>query len=69
MGEGHGRAGVGLISDRPETGVVMKDVTARVPPELVTEMDSFVEDSVVYTSRAEFVRHAIREKLDREAEE
>lgn len=46
----------------------MKDLTARVPPELITEMDAFIDESAVYTSRAEFVRHAVREKLDREAD-
>lgn len=30
------------------------------------ELDKYVRENPVYHSRAEFVRHAIREKLDRE---
>jgi Arc/MetJ-type ribon-helix-helix transcriptional regulator len=46
----------------------MKDLTARVPPELITEMDALIDESAVYTSRAEYIRHAVAEKLDREEE-
>jgi Arc/MetJ-type ribon-helix-helix transcriptional regulator len=46
----------------------MKDLTARVPPELVEKMDSFIDDSPVYTTRAEFARHAVAEKLARDEE-
>jgi metal-responsive CopG/Arc/MetJ family transcriptional regulator len=35
-------------------------------PGLRRELDEYVNEDPVYHSRAEFIRHAIREKLDRE---
>lgn len=45
------------------------EISTRVPDGMITELGGFVEESDVFTSRAEFLRHAIREKLDRETGE
>jgi Arc/MetJ-type ribon-helix-helix transcriptional regulator len=39
---------------------------ARVPREMREEVMRIVEESHVYTSMAEFVRHAVAEKIERE---
>jgi Arc/MetJ-type ribon-helix-helix transcriptional regulator len=44
----------------------MKEFTIGLPPGMVTETDAFVGGHAAYCSRSEFVRHAVREKLDRE---
>jgi Arc/MetJ-type ribon-helix-helix transcriptional regulator len=44
----------------------MREITLRIPAEMREELDEFVFGSGAFCSRAEFVRHAIRGKLDRE---
>jgi Arc/MetJ-type ribon-helix-helix transcriptional regulator len=44
----------------------MREVTLRIPGEMREEVDELVSGSGAFCSRAEFVRHSIREKLDRE---
>jgi len=41
-------------------------IECRVPREMREEVMHFVNESAVYTSMAEFARHAINEKLERE---
>lgn len=43
-----------------------RKITCRVGPELRSDVIEFVEESPVYNSMAEFARHAMAEKLDRE---
>lgn len=45
-----------------------REITVHVPDEMRRELDETWPESGVYTSRAEYIRHAIREKLDREGE-
>jgi metal-responsive CopG/Arc/MetJ family transcriptional regulator len=43
-----------------------REITVTIPETLQRELDDTWPESGVYTSRSEFIRHAIREKIDRE---
>lgn len=44
-----------------------REITVSIPENMCEELDDTWPETGVYTSRSEFVRHAIREKMDRES--